>query len=430
MKLVLKNIGMLKDAELTLQPLCVIAGENDNGKSTVGKIIFCIIKAINRYKEDLRVSRETQVDEKLEEIFFTLRRGLKDPTAEQDSPAYSFLVSFFSAGRFPGKTNEKIKAIEDTLRKFELDQKSRETVEELLRQAKELASAPEDPKQSIAKAFVKIFAAEFDSNILFRDASEGFIKLSENDIPLIDLKIDRDNKVTLLSDVEPIEIKDATFIETPLVLNNHDLLLRSQTLLDMTARRAGRLGLAYTTLHTKDLFDKLRVPFLPVDNGRDDTLVTGLQQIVDGRVAYDRSKNDFVFARKEQSISIKNTASGIKIFGLLQILLANELIKKNTFVIFDEPENHLHPKWQLKLAEVIVELARSGVFIFVSSHSPYMIEALQRYSKRAGLEDRAGFFLARNNQVQDRSCLSEIFELLSQPFDEFRKMDGEALADE
>ena len=49
MKLVLKNIGMLKDATVTLQPLSVIAGENDNGKSTVGKIMFCIVKAINRY---------------------------------------------------------------------------------------------------------------------------------------------------------------------------------------------------------------------------------------------------------------------------------------------------------------------------------------------------------------------------------------------
>jgi predicted ATPase len=40
MKLVLENIGLLKKAEINLNHLTVIAGENDNGKSTVGKVIF------------------------------------------------------------------------------------------------------------------------------------------------------------------------------------------------------------------------------------------------------------------------------------------------------------------------------------------------------------------------------------------------------
>ena len=57
MKLILKNIGLLKDAELELSRLSLIAGENDNGKSTVGKVIFCLVKAINRYRRFGRVER-------------------------------------------------------------------------------------------------------------------------------------------------------------------------------------------------------------------------------------------------------------------------------------------------------------------------------------------------------------------------------------
>ena len=66
MKLILENIGMLQHAEITLHKLCVIAGENDNGKSTVGKIVFCLVKAINRYREDLQESKEFWVEEKKE----------------------------------------------------------------------------------------------------------------------------------------------------------------------------------------------------------------------------------------------------------------------------------------------------------------------------------------------------------------------------
>jgi hypothetical protein len=78
MKLILKNIGMLESAEVTLHRLCVIAGENDKGKSTIGKIVFCIVKAINRYKEDLQENKEAWVGKKIEEIYFFMREVISE----------------------------------------------------------------------------------------------------------------------------------------------------------------------------------------------------------------------------------------------------------------------------------------------------------------------------------------------------------------
>lgn len=344
MRLKLHNIGMLKHAELRLHPLCVVAGENDNGKSTVGKIVFCIIKAINHHKE--------------------------------------------------GK------------------------------------------ERSIVNAFSKVFASEFDDSLLLQGTSEGSIELWENDLLLLRLGIGKQNddnlEIQLQDEPEPLELKDATFIETPLILNYHDLLSRSQTMLEVGRRTAGRTGLSYTTLHTKDLFDKLLVPALPTDLlSADRHKQAGkLQSIIDGSINYSRKQRDFVFQRDNESISIKNTASGIKVFGLLQILLNNEIIGKNTMLIFDEPENHLHPKWQLKLAEFLVYLASQGVYVLVSSHSPYMIEALKRYADRDGLKDQQGFFLAKNRRIEDKDQLSEIFQVLAEPFEIFRQMDAEALRDE
>lgn len=80
----------------------------------------------------------------------------------------------------------------------------------------------------------------------------------ENSLELINIRISKDNKLSLIKDVEPIQLKDATFIETPLILNNHDLLIRSQSGLSLNKRSIERLGIPYTTLHTKDLFDKLK----------------------------------------------------------------------------------------------------------------------------------------------------------------------------
>lgn len=433
MRLKLKNIGMLKEAELTLHKLCVIAGENDNGKSTVGKIVFCILKAVNRYKEDLRESKEYTIAEKLQEIYFLLRsetRAANEGILDQ--------LGILRSISLRSKVNEEswtsiCESIEGILEHQEVSAKATEQVQQIVQDITELIVEPEDAKKQIESAFGKIFAAEFDASLLLQGASEGQIQLFDNDIELLNLKIDRESGVSLLSNVEPIELKDATFIDSPLILNNHDLLIRSQTLLDMDRRRIGYSGMAYTTLHTKDLFDKLRQPVMPDDllsSAKAKQQQDKLAAIVGGTISYEKGARDFVFTREQQNVSIKNTASGIKVFGLLQILLANDFVSEKTMLIFDEPENHLHPKWQLKLADLLVEMVSNGIYVLVSSHSPYMIEALKRFSERAGLADQSGFFLAEQQSIRDEDRLEDIFQVLSEPFEIFRQMDAEDIRDE
>lgn len=433
MRLKLKNIGMLKEAELTLHKLCVIAGENDNGKSTVGKIVFCILKAVNRYKEDLRESKEYWIAEKLQEVYFLLRSETRAGNKEV-LEQLGMLRSISLRSKINDESWVSISEhIEEILENQEVSAKTTDQVQQVVQEITELIVEPEDAKKQIESAFGKTFAAEFDASLLLQGASEGQIQLFDNDIELLNLKIDRANGVSLLSDVEPIELKDATFIDSPLILNNHDLLIRSQTLLDMDRRRIGYSEMAYTTLHTKDLFDKLRQPIMPDDllsaekaKQQQDKLAA----IMGGVISYEKGARDFVFTRNQQDVSIKNTASGIKVFGLLQILLANEFVSEKTMLIFDEPENHLHPKWQLKLAELLVEMVSNGIYVLVSSHSPYMIEALKRFSERAGLTDQSGFFLAEQQNIRDEDRLEDIFQILSEPFEVFRQMDAEDIRDE
>ncbi len=47
MRIKLENIGMLESADVKIDGLTVIAGENDTGKSTLGKALFAIVKSDN-----------------------------------------------------------------------------------------------------------------------------------------------------------------------------------------------------------------------------------------------------------------------------------------------------------------------------------------------------------------------------------------------
>jgi predicted ATPase len=87
LNLTLKNVGIIKNAKIALNGLTVIAGENDTGKSTVGKLMFVIIKALSRFEQDLNEDKKKQIRETIESIYFKLRKSYafqKYPALKQE----------------------------------------------------------------------------------------------------------------------------------------------------------------------------------------------------------------------------------------------------------------------------------------------------------------------------------------------------------
>ena len=170
-----------------------------------------------------------------------------------------------------------------------------------------------------------------------------------------------------------------------------------------------------------------------VEKPKKSNLYHNIEELIGGRVFYDKSRDDIFYEKyslENKQFKMENTSNGIKMFGFLQILLLNKAIQKDTVLILDEPEVHLHPKWQLKYAELIIQLVKNGVKVLVNSHSPYMIEALERYAEKADVP--ADFYLAEDgfiDKVEDNNSktLAKIFHKLSAPYETFNKMDSEIL---
>ena len=99
----------------------------------------------------------------------------------------------------------------------------------------------------------------------------------------------------------------------------------------------------------------------------------------------------------EQNYAPVNVASGIKAFGVLQMLLETQALDESKILIWDEPENHLHPEWQIKFASVLVELAKAGIPILISSHSPYFIQAVRYFADKLSMNDFV-LYLAEGNR--------------------------------
>ena len=146
--------------------------------------------------------------------------------------------------------------------------------------------------------------------------------------------------------------------------------------------------------------------------------------------------------RKAVSLEISNIASGSKAFGLLYALLKSGVILKDGLLILDEPENHLHPEWQLKYAQIICKMVKNGFHILMTSHSPYMIQAIKTYSEQEGiLDDKVNFYFAKQDTEYNYNKIINIrdeagnlnddiiFDSLYAPIEKLDKI-NEALAKE
>lgn len=132
----------------------------------------------------------------------------------------------------------------------------------------------------------------------------------------------------------------------------------------------------------------------------------------------------FIPTNSEKQFNI-HISSGIQQISIIQILLDNYKLYPGCFIIIDEPEVNLHPEWQFKFAEILVLLAKElDITLYLNSHSPMFIEAIEVLSQYYDLEDETNFYLTEkqnNNKYNfvkvDYDNLFAIYDNLAKPFD-------------
>ena len=125
------------------------------------------------------------------------------------------------------------------------------------------------------------------------------------------------------------------------------------------------------------------------------------------------SKRGGITINDDNGSVISNEASGAKVFIILKLLLERNKLNENTLLIFDEPENHLHPEWQNKFAEIITNISKeTGTRVICITHSPSLLLAFDVYSNILEFRDKFKCYFG------DRSNLSAYFKDVSLKIEE------------
>ena len=235
-----------------------------------------------------------------------------------------------------------------------------------------------------------------------------------------EINVKQDNQLFIKYSYDNVTINNNTkfiraiMIETPIIMNFYEFFSRISI-----AQEEVEYDISNYPYTFKLLYKRLS---LPLKNRNKNSLGNIISNIIKG--SFKIEKDNIIFYRQDEKFDVNSVATGIKSFGILQLLAKNGYFKKGNVLILDEPEVHLHPKWQLEMAKVIIELVKNEVKVLVTSHSPYMIEALELYSKKEKVS--RNFYLAEKEEkfayIKDvTNNLEPIYFKLAEPINDLEE---------
>lgn len=402
MRLILTNVGIIESADIELKGLTVIAGNNDTGKSTVGKIVYSLTKAYQDFEIKSIKEKNNLIQKYFREIY-SLIRG--EVSLEKENIKKLFNNIAFFGRRIDSKDIlQLVREGKEVISAEEIKNEIKEKILTLFNQIEIVYKKEETKSDKILSSLKGIMSSEFIDQITNFASDNAQIEVYDGENKIIKFSIEKGIMAAELKDkIFPFE--SSIFIETPLVLSYAD-----------------SFEIADETYHIEDLLTTLKNSSVYKEKEE-----SSISRIIDGKFYFNEDEDTFEFKKKFGNksviINMKNVASGIRNFGLLQLLEKAGEFNKNLLLVIDEPEVHLHPDWQVEYAKVLISLIKRGVKVLVTSHSPYLIEALNKYSQQEGLIEKTKFYLAEkiengNSIIKDKTKdKDEIFEKLSKPFE-------------
>ena len=403
----IKNLGKLANNEIDISNFIVLAGPNNSGKSFVSKALYSIIKAL----------RTNHAKAYLTEMFSKIGReihfiALPEAYINKESLEHELNEKFNSLISIVQKCPSRdLKELDETVQKI-IDQMDEvhATIEKIF----QIKTANRTRQLNTHKgAGVDIYKTSCElvqilRNLSAREIVDGGIGVEINKKIKDNFQISSVSQLANFAEL-PIEIDienvgnfKITDKGTDLNLNEswREYVLPFSRLIYIESPIYWKLKMALDDI--RDRFGdswELRKPIVGIpeyyyDLARDlqfeytgDIAFPDLyskltsNSVIGGKLAISEEGNQS-FQENGRNHSVMQTATGVANLGFLCLLIERKLLDENSIVFIDEPEAHLHPAWQVILAESLFELSRAGVHVVVATHSVDILKWLEVHVKK------------------------------------------------
>ena len=368
-KFIFKKIGPIKEAELELGDITIIAGRNNTGKTYLVYTLYGFLKQWNQ-----TIKKEKIVKEMIEIDKYHFKRTVDRETLDQDrkkiihdvtrSFSQEDLADVFSSPSdiFAGSSIEV-----ELLDEFPPDEFSKKLPFEgglvsIRYDGTDIIAIDKNAReQEHDDSFFSFVVSYFYRRLLFPELSfDPFIFPTERfGISLFYKELDF-TKNQLVDYLQKMgDYKDGGRISPYTFIDK------------MTSRYA---------LPIKDNIDYTRgIPNLKKDRSKiyEDKLFDKIKDMMEG---YYRSSNDdigFISKRKGRSFNIPLHIASSSARGLSDLYFyLRHVAKEGQLVIIDEPESHLDTANQILLARLLARMIQSNLKVLITTHSDYIIKEI------------------------------------------------------
>lgn len=131
-------------------------------------------------------------------------------------------------------------------------------------------------------------------------------------------------------------------------------------------------------------------------NALDDVLEFLEDRILGGAIERDaQGRNQLNYHFRDLRVPVERASSMVAELAPLD-LWARELLRPGDLLIFEEPEAHLHPENQRRIAKVLVRLAAAGITVLAPTHSATIVHEVSNIVRAGSLGESARAELGLN----------------------------------
>lgn len=389
----------IKSAKIRVDGITVLAGVNGSGKSTLSRWLYYLVNATHNFENYQRTyfirSLELEV-EKVHRVFRASPKGNNYQAIrnkmryfrtddEQDWEALKDLFySFIDIAEEDLHEYAESRSLNGRLAYYLLGKDVPEEMENKVIIDTYLQECNDAYESGLNKYLQKTESCTRNDleRIITSEYSNGEripseVSLLEGETPLLDRE----------TFSPPLMLNRAIYIDSPLAVSGNNFF------------------------HTRDSWEELRHYLYRDNTQRKDLSIEKLniqiQSIIGGDIQLKDDKFEiekelhYVSGEQGIDININDAATGIKAFTYLYQLLRNGWLDRETLLLIDEPEAHLHPQWIVEFARLLVKIHKElGVKILIASHNPDMVAALQSIALKEELNNKTVFYLAQREKEE------------------------------
>lgn len=431
MELNIENFAKIKSAKIKLDGITAIAGLNDTGKSTVGKILYGIFSAVANIDKSVVQAKKRNIRQ---EVVSLLHQNNLNSHGSISQSVFRYTLDFIE--ELVVSENKK-DAVDLYLRDLEKKQKEFEITfnedlkSQITESIKKVLTIPDEKvaQSVVSLAFQKIFNERINNiDNPDADAIVGLLVKKR----YVELVFKDDSLESMRREISLVN--SATYIDNPFVLDRLNQLTIYENRESPWVRDLTNKLVSLNEKRRNETLEDEALSRMIVSEGLQ-KILDELDEVAPGSI--DNTHDGYLYRKGKsgKALSVNSLSTGLKAFAIIKRLLLNQGLKERDVLILDEPEVHLHPEWQLKYAEIIVLLQKTfNLTVVVTTHSSHFLEALDLYSKIHKTSDVCSYYFASCGQDSDlvsfenvTGQLEKIYSNLVQPsffIDEIKEKHG------